>query len=91
MSMSGMISMRARFFGIGEATCILVRGPGHGKSDRDPNLRDCARSKTPAPEGTDSRVIEDWTPNALRHRGIGDISARYINGDDADTAAGDVP
>src|SRR5438874_10932958 len=34
ISISGMISMRARFFGIGEETRILIRRARHRKRDR---------------------------------------------------------
>src|SRR5580765_5658993 len=73
MSMSGMISIRARFFGIGEATCIvktsrrLIGRASHGERDWYFNLGNCARFKSPASERADSRVIQNWVSYTLGH------------------------
>ena len=98
MSMSGMISIRARFFGIGEATCIiktsfrsLIGRAGHGERDWYANLGNCARFESPTSKRAYGRVIQDRVPYTLGHSSVGDTSASWINGNDTDTAAGNVP
>src|SRR5438270_274242 len=93
MSISGMISIRACFFGIGEATfmaCPLVRRSRHGERDRDLYLRHAAGLKFPALERGQGRLIQKIIPNTHRHGGVGDAASCRINRDYADAGTGDL-
>jgi hypothetical protein len=60
MSINGMISIRALFFGTGEDSLIprnLVRRAGHGECDGNVNLGNCSRSKSPLPKRASGGVI----------------------------------
>src|SRR5205085_4385889 len=59
MSISGIISIRARFFGIGEETRILIRRAGHRKRDRYFNFCHASRFESPPPKRTHGRIVEN--------------------------------
>ena len=91
MSINGMISIRARLCGTGEASLILrnlVRRAGHGESDGNVNLGNCSRSKSPLPKRAGGGVIQYGTPGALRDRTASDVAASCIHlGDDHSTTS----
>jgi len=91
MSINGMISIRARLCGTGEASLILrnlVRRAGHGESDGNVNLGNCSRSKSPLPKRTSGGVIQNGAPGALRDRTASDVAAACIHlGDDHSTTS----
>ncbi len=94
MSINGMISMRARLCGTGEASLILwylVRRAGHGESDGNVNLGNCSRSKSPLPKRASGGIIQDGTPGACRDRGASDVAASCIHLGDDHSTTGDVP
>jgi hypothetical protein len=82
MSINGMISIRARLCGTGEASLILVnlvRRPSHGKSDGNVNLGNCPRPKSPLPKRARGGVIQNGAPSALRDRTASDVAASCIH------------
>src|SRR5437660_12863085 len=94
MSIKGMISIRARLCGTGEASLILrnlVRRAGHGESDGNVNLGNRSRSKSPLPKRAGGGVIQDGTPGALRDGSAGDVAASCIHLGDNHPTTGDVP
>ncbi len=92
MSINGMISMRARLCGIGEATCIkLVGRSTHRVSDRNfYSRRGCPWPEPPPPERAGGGVIQNRAADALRHRRVSDIATGHVNRENRDTAAHDV-
>src|SRR2546429_858861 len=92
MSINGMISMRARLCGIGEATCIkLVRGARHRVGNRDFNpWRNFPGLKAPAPKCAGGRVVENRTADGLCHCRIGHVAAGRVHTEHGNTAAGHV-
>src|SRR5947208_9189345 len=94
MSINGMISIRARLCGTGEASLILrnlVRRAGHGESDGNINLGNCSGSKSPLPKGASGGIIQDGTPGALRDGSASDVAASCIHLGDDHSTTGDVP
>src|SRR5436309_4915483 len=93
MSINGMISMRARFFGMGDVTFIdrSVRCPRQGERYRNLHFRNRARSESPAPESTDGRVVQDRIANALRHARVGHAAATRVDRHNANATPHDVP
>src|SRR5205823_14582681 len=79
MSINGMISMRARLCGKGEDNLIFyifvrqdsVRRDGHRKGNRNLNLGNCSRLKSPLPKRAGDGVVEYRASNALRHGSAG--------------------
>jgi len=92
MSINGMISMRARLCGIGEATCIkLVGSPRHRVSNRDfDSRRGRSWPESPPPERTGGGVIQNRAADALRHRRVSDVAAGHVNSENGDTASGNM-
>jgi len=92
MSINGMISIRARLCGIGEATCIkLVGRPRHRVGNRDFHFRgNFSRLKSPASECAGGRVVQNRAADGLRHRRVRHIAAGRINTEYGNTAAHDV-
>src|SRR5260370_15881507 len=92
MSIKGMISIRARLCGIGEATCIeLVGRARHCIGDWDFYFRcNFPGLKTPASKSAGGRVVENRTADGLRHRCIGYTAAGRVHAEHGNTAAGDV-
>src|SRR5437879_64175 len=94
MSIKGMISIRARLCGTGEASLILrylVRRPSHGESDGNVNLGNCSRSKSPLPKRASRGGVQYGTPGACRYGNASDVAASCIHlGDDHSTPS-DVP
>src|SRR5436190_21267790 len=89
MSINGMISIRACFFGIGDRIFILVRCPSHGESDRDPNSRDRPRLEPGASESRGGRVIQNGTSGTRSHARIGYAPIRANRNNDR-SAPGDL-
>src|SRR6266481_607867 len=74
MSISGMISIRARFFGIGEETRILVRRARHGERDRYLNFCHTSRFESPAPKRAYRCIIQNGIADALSHGRVRDAT-----------------
>ena len=93
ISINGMISMRARFLGMGEATCInsLIRGTGHRKCDGNFHFRHRPRFEPPPSKGTDRSVIKNGITDALRHARVSDCTAPGVNAHDTNAATRDMP
>jgi len=90
MSISGMISMRARFFGIGEATRILIRRARHRKRDRYFNLCHASRFESPPPKRAHGGIVENRIADTLDHSRVRNAAAGRIDRDHADTTAHNV-
>lgn len=92
ISISGMISMRARLCGIGEETFIAmsVRCAGHGEGDRNFHSRNGSRLKFPSSERTHRRIIQNRIANAYRHGRVAYIPASSVNCHDANPTASNV-
>ena len=94
MSINGMISIRARLCGTGEASLILwnlVRRAGHGESDGNVNLGNCSRSKSPLPKRAGGSVIQNGIAGALRDGTASDVPASCIHLGDDHATTSDVP
>src|SRR5258707_2665092 len=94
ISIKGMISIRARLCGTGEASLILrnlVRRAGHGESDGNVNLGNCSRSKSPLPKRASGGVIQNRTPGACRDASASDVAARCVHRGDDHSTPDDVP
>src|SRR5260370_6497465 len=92
MSIKGMISIRARLCGIGEATCIeLVGRARHCIGDWDFYFRcNFPGLKTPASESAGGRVVENRTADGLRHRRVRHSAACSVNAEHGNTASDDM-
>src|SRR5260370_36901541 len=92
MSINGMISIRARLCGIGEATCIkLVGRARHCIADWDFCFRcNFPGLKTPASECAGGRVVKNRVADGLRHRRVRHRAACSVDAEHGNTAAGDV-
>src|SRR2546421_4274407 len=92
MSINGMISIRACFFGMGDrifmALFPLVLRPAHGEGDRSSHLRHRPRFKSPPSERARRRVIQNRTARALRHLRARHGPASRINAHDTHATAG---
>src|SRR5437660_6985933 len=89
MSISGMISIRARFFGIGEETRILVRRARHGERDRYLNFCHTSRFESPAPKRAYRCIIQNGIADALSHGRVRDATAAGIDRHHAHATARD--
>src|SRR5207253_1647194 len=90
ISISGMISMRARFFGIGEETRILIRRARHRKRDRYFNFCHTSWFESPPPKRAHGGIIKNGIANTLGHGRVRDVSAAHIDRDHANATASDV-
>src|ERR1700716_2301857 len=92
MSINGMISMRARLCGMGEASRInLIGRARHRVSDGHFYFRRTFTGlKSPASECANGCVVQDRVADGLRHRCISHIAAGGINAQESNAAAGDV-
>src|SRR5438067_10424767 len=90
ISIRGMISMRARFFGIGEETRILIRRTRHRERDRYFNFCHTSRFESPPPKRAHGGIIENRIADTLDHSCVRDVAAGRIDRDHADTTAHDV-
>src|SRR5437879_7013139 len=81
MSIKGMISIRACFFGMGEATRIkLVGRSGHCVGNRHFYFRRAfARGELPPSKCAHCRVVENGTADRLGHRRVGHVAAGSID------------
>src|SRR5437016_3053765 len=81
MSINGMISIRACFFGMGEATRIkLVGRSGHCVSNRHFYLGSAlARCELPPSKCADCRIVENGTADRLGHRHVGYVATASID------------
>src|SRR5216684_1898883 len=92
MSINGMISMRARLCGIGEATCIKSVGRArHRVCNWDFDSRgNLTRLKSPASECAGGRVVQNRTADGLRHRRVRHRAAGGVNAEHGNTATGNM-
>jgi len=82
--------MRARFFGMGDETRILIRRTGHRKRDRYLNLCHASRFESPPPKRAHGGIVENRIADTLDHSRIRDVSAAHIDRDHANTTAHNV-
>lgn len=93
ISINGMISMRACFFGMGDRTLIivpLVLRPAHRKCDGCAHFRDRARLESPAAKRAGRSVIQDRAPGTLGHVRARNRAAAGIDRHDTNAAARDL-
>src|SRR5438094_725154 len=84
--------MTSPYMAIGAALIeILIRGTRHRECNRNSDLGNGPRPKSPLPERTEGGVIQYRVTNTLCHGTSGDVPARCIDRHDANSAACDVP
>src|SRR5436305_1171908 len=88
ISINGMISIRACFLGMGDATRILVRSSCHCERDRHFDLwRALSRRKSPPSKRTEGRLIQNGTANGLGHGCVCDAPTRSIHAKNGNAAS----